>query len=169
MVVSIKGLDLVALEFNGSCPNIRDKGCPDFELLSIIKKELPDLPLIVKISVKHGEEYIKELEQFNCCALDGINTIPYAELYKETSPLISLGGGGVSGTPIYERALDYIKNVSLKTRLKLIGGGGITDVVTAAKMAKHADSISLGTLFLTNPFAVKPIVSAAENFIYRRV
>ena len=125
--------NLIAVELNSSCPNVC---CNEFQTNKIWHfccciKENTNLPIIVKVGYDVSDYILKFLESSGfVAAIDAINTIPWSVVYgSRTSPLSKFGGGGVSGIPIFETALETV-----------------------------ADSISLGTVFLQHPFMAGKII-----------
>ena len=100
MAQRLNPFDFVAIEKNDSCPNILG-GCST-DIDNIVKgckaiKEACDLPLILKISVKHPvEELVPRLD--GIVEAISINSVPWSIVYpKNESPIKYPGGGGVSG------------------------------------------------------------------------
>lgn len=145
------------LELNISCPNAKEVIKQNMEqalaCITRIKKVFPWLFLIIKTSIVHDLDFYPKLEKAGVDAIHAINTIPYNLIYLDKiSPLIKVGGGGVSGGPAFEKALAHNKLVRKKVKGPLIMGCGITSWEDVEKYFDiGADFVSICTLALRNP------------------
>lgn len=154
--------DIVAIEYNASCPNTEQTKMEDqvVTLLAAMKDKTGH-PIIVKLMEQHRLDLVARLENAGANGFDAINSIAWSQCFPEQiSPLQGLGGGGVSGMPIYERALCYVQALRSATNLPIVAGGGVYTPEQALEMRKAADAVSLGTVFLRHPWRVPSIVAA---------
>lgn len=157
-----------ALELNFSCPNVpEDIACNVTEGLACVravKTAHPDLFLIAKLSVQHPYEFAQELERAGVGALHAVNTIPYELVFPlnrhPPSPLADVGGGGVSGGPAFQQALQYNKTLRPLVGVPLIMGCGVTGEEEVRRyLDLGADAVSICTLALCKPEATARIVA----------
>jgi len=157
-----------ALELNFSCPNVpEDIACNVTDSLALIRAVRamhPDLFLIAKISIVHPYEFAQELERVGVGALHAINTIPYDLVFPPDrfppSPLASVGGGGVSGGPAFERAYQYNAALRPRVKLPLIMGCGVTCMHDVQRYLDiGANAVSMCTLALRNAKEAEKIIT----------
>jgi len=145
------------VELNYSCPNsaecIRDNVEQGSLCTTAVRKEFPDLVIITKISFIHPYEFAEELESIGADAIHAINTIPYQLIFPDqVSPLVSVGGGGVSGDPANEKAFAYNEGLRKRVDLPLIFGCGVRcegDVHRYFDIG--ADAVSICSLAICDP------------------
>lgn len=153
-----------AIELNLSCLNSKEAVGKNMKssiaCVIELKKYFPWIFLIAKISIVHPYEFAQELELSGADAIHSINTVPFEMVYPDKiSPLAEVGGGGVSGGPIFYDALKY--NIILRKKLKIpmIMGGGVTSPNRAQfYFDQGANAVSLCTLVLRNPQTARKIV-----------
>ena len=158
--------DFWALEINFSCPNSREKIRENMKegvaLVKAVKQAFPRLCLIAKISFVHPYKFAQKLVDAGVDVIHAINTIPYGLIYPDTgcaSPLAHVGGGGVSGSPIRDKAITYNQGLRKVLKSRLIMGGGIMSVDDAARFIDiDADVISLCTVARLNPEEAEKII-----------
>ncbi len=160
---------------NVSCPNVKnlDK-LQDISSLSEIIDRLLTLrrysddyrPILLKISpdipVKQLDEII---DLVLVSGLDGViatNTTRSREgLISDKESIAAIGEGGLSGAPLYERSLEFVKYISNKTnkQLPIIAVGGIMSPEQAKQMLDAGASlIQIYSGFIYNgPFFIKKI------------
>ena len=87
--------------------------------------------------------------------IDGIvatnTTISRADLITETQEVESIGAGGLSGKPLFNRATDVVRYISEKSggKIFIIGVGGIFSALDAkAKFAAGASLVQLYSGFI---------------------
>ena len=104
--------------------------------------------------------------------LDGIiatnTTIDRSGLKTDEQSVAEIGAGGVSGAPLTERSLDFVRKIrAAKPDLIIIGVGGITEPEHAVNMLKAgADLVQVYTgLVYQGPSFVKNIKKAILNSI----
>lgn len=167
----------VALQLNLSCPNTETdtaqlvKEAHRFlDIMSALK-----VPIIPKVSVDMNLQAVAEIADHPACA--GLclsnavkfgklpNKLNWNKLYGKTSPLASMGGGGLSGAPLLPLTAEYV------TRLRGLGvtkhinaGGGIlckSDVDIMANAG--ANSIFLGSMAMLRPWRVQETIRHAHQ------
>jgi dihydroorotate dehydrogenase (NAD+) catalytic subunit len=166
------GADFWALELNYSCPNsaeeVRENVAQALKCSEAVRRQIPNLYLIAKISICHPYEFAQELERLGVNAIHAINTIPYEIVFPPDryppSPLADAGGGGVSGGPAFAQAYAYNRELRKHVKLFLIMGCGVTSLEDVKKYRDiGADAVSLCTLALRNPKEAERIVRQYEG------
>ena len=146
-----------AVELNFSCPNSKEivrKNIDDaIRCVKEVRKKFSWLNIIAKISIVHPYEFSQELERIGVNAIHSINTVPFGMVYLDKiSPMANVGGGGVSGKPIFWQAYDYNKGLREKVKIPIIMGGGVTDLASVREyFAIGADAVSICTVALRQP------------------
>ncbi len=161
---------------NVSCPNVKGlTKLQDITSLAEIVDKLTTLrkyydeyrPILLKISPDLTYEQMDEIiELILVSGLDGIvatNTTTKRENLKSSKELVdSIGDGGLSGAPLFERSLEVIKYINKKTggELPIIGVGGIMSPDQAKQMLDAGASlVQIYTGFIyTGPGLVKSIL-----------
>ena len=155
MAKKLNVYDFVAIEKNDSCPNVIGGCSTDFN--KIIEdcraiKEACDLPLILKISVKHPvEELVPRLD--GIVEAISINSVPWSIVFPgEKSPLMHLGGGGVSGKIAQPYTWGLVKKLIEITSIPVIGPSvwEFEDIKKLRDMG--AQAISFGAIHLLHPW-----------------
>lgn len=152
------------IELNLSCPNSKEVIGKNMESSLVcvreLKKYFPWMFFIAKISIVHPHEFAQELELAGVDAVHSINTIPFEMVYTgKISPLIKVGGGGVSGDPIFWHAYDYNKELRKKVGIPIIVGGGVMNSDHVIKyLGIGADAVSVCTVVLRKPKEARKIV-----------
>ena len=160
---------------NVSCPNVKnlDK-LQDIDNLSQIAERLLAIraskekyrPILLKLSPDIPYNRLDSIiELVTEKGLDGViatNTTRSREGLKSTDELIEkIGEGGLSGAPLFNRSLKFVKHIHDKTegRLPIIAAGGIMSPQDALKMLNAGASlIQVYTGFVYNgPSFVKKI------------
>jgi dihydroorotate dehydrogenase len=158
-----------ALELNYSCPNSEEAIAKNvvqaIQCTRKVRSLYPELFLIAKLSICHPYEFAQELERIGVNALHALNTVPYSIAFPlQRSPLEKVGGGGVSGGPVFELAYKYNQGLRPKVGLFLIMGCGVTsgdDVKRYFDLG--ADAVSLCTLALRKPREAARVVVAYNS------
>ena|SRR5680860_421841 len=161
MARKLNRFDIVAIEKNDSCPNIVGGCSTDFnKIIEDCKaiKEACDLPLILKISVKHDiKKFIPELE--GIVEAISINSVPWSIAFpKIKSPLAHLGGGGVSGKIAQEFTWKLVKDLKKITSIPVIGPSVWKFGDIEALRNIGADAISFGSIHIARPWAATKFV-----------
>lgn len=143
--------------FNISCPNVEGlANLQDVSYLSEIMDVVLDRrvnmeirkPVLLKVSPDLANVQLDEiLEYAQRSGIDGIvagNTSKQREgLSTPASKVASIGNGGLSGAPLFEKNLNLVKYIHEKTngRLPIIGVGGINTPKRAAEMLEAGASL----------------------------
>ena len=142
---------------NVSCPNVKDlTKLQDINHLSNIIDHLLTIrryndeyrPILLKISPDISKEHLDEvIDLASISGLDGIiatNTTNSREGLKASDEkLKSIGNGGLSGAPLHERSLEFIRYIHDKTNglLPIVGVGGIMTPQQAKEMLDAGASL----------------------------
>jgi len=141
--IAIEG-GATVIEADFSCPNV--SSCegdiftsPEtvFHISKVIKKEIGEVPLIIKIGVIPDEALLRQVmvaaAKAGVRAVCGINTVSMKVVREDGSPALGKARpkGGVCGGPIHEAALTYVRqahaiNVEEKLDMTIMGTGGVT-------------------------------------------
>ncbi|MFC1787609.1 hypothetical protein ACFLZY_00080 [Patescibacteria group bacterium] len=168
----------IGLQINFSCPNV---GLNPAELVNEISYALDlaashlNIPLIPKINVEFPAQAALKISQHRVCdALCISNTIPWGHLGNQInwerlfgtkiSPLAHLGGGGLSGKPLFRLVTNWIYQARyLGMTIPINAGGGILgpDDLTWLQTA-GADSIFLGSIASLRPWRVQKTIERAH-------
>lgn len=159
------------IELNISCPNITKS-------FNINLKKMLDicpLPTYFKINVNFPKEQLLEIQHHD--KLAGItvsNSLPWGDpkinwgaLFGTfISPLHYLGGGGLSGRPLFPLMLEYISELrQLGFEKEIMAGGGIlTESDISNVLAVGANKIQLGSVSLLRPWRIKNIIKFANSY-----
>jgi dihydroorotate dehydrogenase len=157
-----KGYKIGFVVLNISCPNDKDSNgvCvlndSIVEVIKAFKEAIDNVPVGVKYSYMQDIKLVVAIDKNVDIAFhQAINTIPTKIIYGENSfiskILSHIGGGGVSGEEIREKALEYGKDLFAEKekgniKAPLILGGGISNLEDAIERAKYADVIAIGIL-----------------------
>jgi dihydroorotate dehydrogenase (NAD+) catalytic subunit len=179
---AMNGLDCVqAVELNVSCPNVRDGltfGTHPGrlkELTGMVKKVLPNKPLIVKLSPN-----VDDITQTAKAAIDGganiismINTFTAMaiDIHKKRPRLANITGG-LSGPAIKPIALHMISRVyrcvAKSAGVPIIGMGGIqlwTDAVEF--LLAGASAVGVGTALFVDPASPNNILQGIVDYMQK--
>jgi dihydroorotate dehydrogenase len=161
------------IQINLSCPNV---GLDPAGLLKEGQQALTILgqhkvPLLVKINALVPPDVAVELAAHPAC--DGLvcsNTIPWGKMADkipwkklfgtETSPLASLGGGGLSGKPLLPIVRDWVYAARGSGFKKaIVAGGGVLSKADADSLLDvGADAIELGSISMLRPWRVHGVI-----------
>ncbi len=172
----VKETGVKIIELNLSCPNegINNLLCFDVErsakVVEVVKKEIGDIPLIIKISYFPDIDHLEKLVQAvapNVQAISAINTIPSKIIDDEGNPALTGGRvtSGTCGAPIKWAGLDMTKKLkTLRDKLGLsytiVGVGGVTNPDDFFEyLEAGADAVMSGTGSMWNPYLAKEIKS----------
>jgi dihydroorotate dehydrogenase (NAD+) catalytic subunit len=155
MAKILNDFNLVGIEINASCPNTQDD-----VLTNTVKvidgcravKSISRFPIILKLSVVHDIQKIVEgveglVETFS------INSVPWSVIFpRQRSPLVHLGGGGVSGKIAQPYTWGLVKRLVELTDIPVIGPS-VWDFEDIEKLrGLGAEAISFGSVFLKYPW-----------------
>lgn len=180
------------LQVNFSCPNV---GLDPSGLLGEVREALDVLaplgiPLVPKFNVLLAPEAAVRLgEHPHCAAICVSNTVPYGKMPEDIpwrdlfgrrvygakkgdvvpSPLGELGGGGLSGRPLFplvRRWVNAYKKAGGTTPLN--AGGGILHVSDVDRLVDEGldlrhDSIFVGSVAILRPWRVRSIARHAHQ------
>jgi len=170
----VKETGVQVIELNLSCPNegINNLLCFDVErsskVVEAVKKEIGDIPLIIKISyfpqIEHLKELIDKVVPF-VQAVSSINTIPAKIIDKDGNPALSGGRvtSGTCGRPVKWAGLDMVKKLKqLKDehgyKYQIIGVGGVCDADDFFEYRDAgADFVMSASGAMWNPYLAKEI------------
>jgi dihydroorotate dehydrogenase len=133
------------------------------------KKHTPR-PVLLKIAPDLTDEQIDDIvtitEETQMAGIVATNTtISRERLITKKSKLKSIGTGGLSGAPVFQRSNEVIKMIKSKSSLPVIGVGGIMSPQAALEKIKAgADLIQVYTGFIyEGPLFVKSINQYLEK------
>ena len=177
---AMNGLDCVAaVELNVSCPNVKDGltfGTHPGrlkELTSMVKKTLPNKPLIVKLSpnvdditqtakatIDGGADIISMINTFTAMAVD---------IHKQRPRLANVTGG-LSGPAIKPIALHMVSRVyravAKPAGVPIIGMGGIQQWSDALEfLLAGAAGLGVGTALFVDPAAPNKILQGLTEYL----
>jgi dihydroorotate dehydrogenase len=152
---------------NVSCPNVKDvTSLQNINFLSeiidrliILRKYYDDYrPILLKISPDLPKEELDDIiELILASGIDGIvasNTTTSREKLSTDEKIInSIGAGGLSGLPLYEKSLNLVKYINNKTQgqLPIIAVGGILTPFQVKEMLDSGASlVQIYTGFIYN-------------------
>jgi dihydroorotate dehydrogenase (NAD+) catalytic subunit len=165
---------IAAYELNISCPNIRTEGrCPALSpdsTYSLVKlaKATSKRPLITKLSpnVTDIVSVARAAEEAGSDAISLINTLLAMAVDVETRrPRLANVTGGLSGPAIKPVALRMVYQVASRTKIPVIGMGGIMTGRDALEfMIVGARAVEVGTANFVDPGASVRIVGEIAEF-----
>jgi dihydroorotate dehydrogenase (NAD+) catalytic subunit len=167
-----------ALELNVSCPNT-DKGGIEFGVdpvavsrLTAAIKKVTRLPVIVKLSPNVTDITViaRAAEEAGADILSLVNTYTGMSIDVEQGrPVLSSGGGGLSGPAIRPLAVLLVHRVARAVKIPLIGIGGIRSGRDALEfILAGATAVEVGTATFTEPAAALRIAGELEEHCARR-
>jgi dihydroorotate dehydrogenase len=169
------------VQVNFSCPNV---GMERIEIisdvcrtLSVIADHLPGVPLVPKFNVLTSVGVVREIAAHeHCAAVSVSNTIPWGSLpdridwrglfgrgaFGKVSPLVHLGGGGLSGAPLLPLVAEWVNEARCShfpLSKPIVAGGGIMSGLDAAYLlSMGAAAVELGSVVIVRPWRVAGIV-----------
>ena len=176
------------IQVNLSCPNtdqdqkvLIDSATDILEILDSLRTEY-GLVIDLKVNLLMPNAVIKRLWELNLCDLMTIsNTIKFGTpvlgiewnrlfWWRRTSPLASLGGGGLSGKPLFDVLCHKISSLRQENirrgsvALRLKASGGICSVNRIKVIRAYgADAIEFATAISLRPWNVPGMVKAAKK------
>ena len=166
------------IEVNISCPNVKAGGMAfgvdPKAAFSVIRavREQTSKPVIVKLSpnVTDITEIAAAVEEAGADCLSLINTISAMAVDVETRrPKIANIVGGLSGPAIKPVALRMVWQVAQKSKIPIIGIGGIMAAQDALEfLIAGATAIQVGTANFVNPHATTDIIDGIEAFLVEK-
>jgi dihydroorotate dehydrogenase (NAD+) catalytic subunit len=167
-----KGIDL--LEINISCPNVKEGGIafgskPEsaYNCIRAVKKNTT-FPVIAKLSpnVSDITEIALAVEEAGADAVSMINTLVgmAIDLEKRRPRLLNITGG-LSGPAIKPVALALVWKTAQKTKIPVIGLGGIMNTTDALEfILAGASMIQIGTGNFVDPECSVKIVEGIKEY-----
>jgi dihydroorotate dehydrogenase (NAD+) catalytic subunit len=163
-----------AIEVNISCPNLNAHGInfasdprAAAEVAEAVKKHAK-VPVCVKLSpnVTDITAIALACESAGADALSLINTLLGMRIDVETKrPVLRNNVGGLSGPAVFPVALRCVWQVASKTKLPVLGMGGVSSGSDAAEMMMAgASAVGIGTVLFADPNAPKRILRELEGF-----
>ena len=177
---AMNGLDCVhAVELNVSCPNVKDGltfGTHPGrlkELVAMVKRALPDKPLMVKLSpnvedvtvtaraaVEGGADVLTLVNTFTAMAID---------IYKRRPRLANVTGG-LSGPAIKPIALHMVsrvyRNVAKPAGVPIVGMGGVQYWQDAVEfILAGASAVAIGTALFVDPATPNKIRTGLAEYM----
>jgi len=155
MVAMLNKIDVLAVEWNISCPHVDILFRHDLKRLANFSKEAVKLsrhPLIVKLgAIGNLVTKAKIAEGCDIKAISAINTIP--TYYP------GFGDCGKSGPAIKETALKTVEQIVKSVNIPVIGGGGIDNMADCQDFINvEAKAVFFSSVFLTKPWRPNQIV-----------
>lgn len=173
------------IELNYSCPNVGMSheylAGEALGALSTLAYHLDGVPLVVKLNALVPVAVARDIAyHIDCDALCVSNTIPWGArpdlvdwkgLFGEEvcdgvvlSPLAHLGGGGLSGAPIYPLVREWFAEAGKDFPRPLVAGGGVVTARQAVELIKlGAQAIELGSVAIVRPWRVASIIRAIDR------
>jgi dihydroorotate dehydrogenase (NAD+) catalytic subunit len=163
---------IIALEMNLSCPNIKKGGIGFgkeadmvYEIVRNVKT-VTKIPLLAKLTpeVKNIVEIAVAAYEAGADGLTLINTIPAAvvDINQRSVPI----KGGLSGPIARSVALRAVYECSKAVPIPIIGVGGIMDTHDAVSfLMAGAQAIQIGTATFIDPFAIPKIIRGLGEYL----
>lgn len=163
----------VGLEVNFSCPNV---GLDSSHLLQEVGQGLDVFgpmrtPIAVKLNALVPPRVAAEIAQHEeCNAITMGNTIPWGQIPdwidwrqlfgSDVSPLVRLGGGGLSGWPLLPIVCDWIREARGYGLAKpIVACGGIDSIEAVQKVRKAgASGMQVGCVGILRPWRMHGIL-----------
>lgn len=170
--------DLLGLELNLSCPNVREGGISFgtegesvYRLVSRVRNCCA-LPLAVKLSpnVTDITEPALAAEAAGADALTLINTLRGMVIDVEGKrPLLANITGGLSGPAIKPVALAMVWQVYEKVGIPIIGCGGISCVEDVVEfLLAGATAVQVGSATFAQPLLLPELAAGIEEWLVRK-
>jgi len=165
-----------ALELNVSCPHVEKTGSEIGQnprllktIVKMVKKEVGN-PVFVKLTpnVTNIVECAKAAEEGGSDAITAINTVRAMAINAETAkPILGNHFGGLSGPALKTIALRCVYEIYGKTKLPVIGCGGISEWRDAVEfMLAGAAAVQIGTAISSRGLEVfRSINDGIESYL----
>ncbi|NLJ49033.1 MAG: dihydroorotate dehydrogenase [Candidatus Atribacteria bacterium] len=175
----MNGLERIdAIEVNVSCPNLEQGGKSFSSSSQVLCQLIQDLrqkiqkPLIVKLGPHTDdlENVLLFMEKEGVDILSITNTFPALAVDVENQSFIfSKKTAGLSGPAVKPLALQLVYDIIQRTRLPVIGMGGIMKAEDALEyLLIGARAIALGSVNLINPSAAIQIIGGIEAYLIQK-
>lgn len=163
------------VELNISCPNVKQGGAAfgtdcnvAAAVTAAVKKELPDKPLMVKLSpnVTSITDIAKAVEAAGADALSLINTLLGMRIdIKTRRPILRNNVGGLSGPAVFPVAVRMVWQTANAVKIPVIGMGGISTWEDAVEMMMAgASAVQVGAAIFADPYAPVKIIDGLEKY-----
>jgi len=166
MAKMMNDFDLVALEINDSCPNIKEDLLKNTEKVirgCLAVKEVSRFPSILKLSVVHDiKSILPELK--GVVEAISINSVPWRVIFPhKKSPLARLGDGGVSGEIAQPYTWKLVKDLVSLTSIPVIGPSvwKFEDIEKLREIG--AKAISFGSVHFRFPWGCRPTMYVRKD------
>lgn len=172
-LINPSAVDMV--ELNISCPNVKQGGAAfgtdcnvAAAVTAAVKKELPDKPLMVKLSpnVTSITDIAKSVEAAGADALSLINTLLGMRIdIKTRRPILRNNVGGLSGPAVFPVAVRMVWQTANAVKIPVIGMGGISTWEDAVEMMMAgASAVQVGAAIFADPYAPVKIIDGLEKY-----
>ncbi|MFA4999023.1 MAG: hypothetical protein WC514_03350 [Candidatus Paceibacterota bacterium] len=153
MVMMSHGLkNVVAIEYNASCPNIGPICTESIAETSFAIKDVSDKPSLIKLG--YDQPYLEIAKRVeDAVEAISINTVRWETIFPNMpSPLAKYGGGGVSGPVSQKYNWEMMHILATKTKIPVIGPGiwEKEDILRVKRLG--ASAYQFGTIFLPYPW-----------------
>ena len=174
MIRQLNDLEIIAIELNVSCPNVKIDWEGNLSLFADLMKRCrteSKHSLIVKLSIE--KDYLqraKIAEDIGIDAISAINTVKGLMINPKTGEYFY---GGISGKRIKEIGLRAVAEIRKIVDIPIFGGGGIYDWKDCQEYFwAGADAVSFGSIFFFQfwkaPLIVKMHRNDAKKIINKR-
>ena len=172
-LINPSAVDMV--ELNISCPNVKQGGAAfgtdcnvAAAVTAAVKKELPDKPLMVKLSpnVTSITDIAKSVEVAGADALSLINTLLGMRIdIKTRRPILRNNVGGLSGPAVFPVAVRMVWQTANAVKIPVVGMGGISTWEDAVEMMMAgASAVQVGAAIFADPYAPVKMIDGLEKY-----
>ena len=172
-LINPSAVDMV--ELNISCPNVKQGGAAfgtdcnvAAAVTAAVKKELPDKPLMVKLSpnVTSITDIAKAVEAAGADALSFINTLLGMRIdIKTRRPILRNNVGGLSGPAVFPVAVRMVWQTANAVKIPVVGMGGISTWEDAVEMMMAgASAVQVGAAIFADPYAPVKMIDGLEKY-----
>ena len=172
-LINPSAVDMV--ELNISCPNVKQGGAAfgtdcnvAAAVTAAVKKELPDKPLMVKLSpnVTSITDIAKAVEAAGADALSLINTLLGMRIdIKNRRPILRNNVGGLSGPAVFPVAVRMVWQTANAVKIPVVGMGGISTWEDAVEMMMAgASAVQVGAAIFADPYAPVKMIDGLEKY-----
>lgn len=166
------------IELNISCPNVKEGGVafgikPESveEVTRKVKAQLPDTPLMVKLSpnVASISDNARAAENGGADCISLINTLTGMAIDLERrKPILANITGGMSGPAVKPIALRMVYEAAKAVKIPVIGLGGISNYRDVLEfMLVGASAVQVGTANFSNPMVIPEILEDLEEYLIK--
>jgi dihydroorotate dehydrogenase (NAD+) catalytic subunit len=174
---ALAGQDLLGLELNLSCPNVREGGITFgtdantvYKLVSRVRSVCP-LPLVVKLTpnITDITQPALAAEAAGANALTLINTLRGIAIDVRTRrPILGNVSGGLSGPAIKPVALSLVWQAAKAVSIPIIGCGGIARVEDVLEfLLAGAAAVQVGSAAFANPLLLPRLAKELASWLER--